>query len=86
MANVRWMIGGVIYSAPMAAQLAMLRDGDYALLTPPPSKADQFSLHWGAAIIYLMYHASVEAHPICVARELAHEERRRRIPADKRRE
>ena len=82
--NVRWLIGGVIYDAPTAEQLRSLAHGDYALLTPPPSKADQFSLHWGASTIYLAYYPSEAAHPICAARELAREELRRQVPAAKR--
>ena len=54
---LRWMIGGVIYDAPTTEQLRNLKNGDYALLRPPPSKADQFSLHWGAATVYLMFFA-----------------------------
>ena len=53
MANVRWCIGGVIYDALTPELYERLADGDYALLRPPPSKSDQFSLHWGAATIYL---------------------------------
>ena len=86
LANVRWLIGGVIVAAPTVAHLRSLRDGDYALLTPPPSKADQFSLHWGASTIYLAFYSSEAAHPICAARELAREEIRREIPAALRRE
>ena len=78
--NVCWLIGGVIYSAPTEEQLRSLAQGDYALLTPPPSKADQFSLHWGASTIYLAYYPSEAAHPTCAARE----ELRRQIPAAKR--
>jgi hypothetical protein len=83
--NVRWLIRGVIYSAPTEEQLRSLALGDYALLTPPPSKADQFSLHWGASTIYLAYYPSEAAHPICAARELAREELRRQVPVRSRR-
>jgi integrase len=84
MANVRWIIGGVLYESPTLEQLRQLRDGDYALLRPPPSKADQFSLHWGASTIYLMFFTCASAHPICAARELAAEEMRRQVaPADR---
>ena len=82
--NVRWLIGGAIYEAPTTAQLRSLAHGDYALLTPPCSKADQFSLHWGASTIYLAFYESEADHPICAARELAREELRRLVPADKR--
>jgi hypothetical protein len=85
MANVRWVISGRFVEAPTAAQLGALADGDYALLTPPPSKADQFGLHWGASTIYLRFYHSRTDHPICAARELAVEELRRAVPADRRR-
>ena len=84
MANVRWLIGGQIIDAPTAVQLAAMVDGDYALLRPPPSKADQFSLHWGASTVYLKYYSSATDHPICAARELRAEELRRAVPAARR--
>ena len=84
LANVRWLIGGVLYDAPTAEQLRNLKDGDYCLLTPPLSKSDQFGLHWGAATIYLRYYGSRADHPICAARELALEELRRCVPQAKR--
>ena len=52
---------------------------------PPPSKSDQFSLHWGASTIYLRFYSSAAAHPICAARDLAAEELRRCVPAERRR-
>lgn len=70
--------------APSAEQLRSLQDGDYALLRPPPSKADQFGLHWGASTIYLRFFADAAAVPICAARELAAEELRRMVPAARR--
>ena len=64
--NVKWSIGGIVYTAPTAEQLAALREGDFALLRPPPSKADQFGLHWGASTIYLPYHPNRgTAHTQC---------------------
>ena len=82
--NVKWSIGGIVYKAPTLEQLAALREGDFALLRPPPSKADQFGLHWGASTIYLPYHPNRGTHPVCAARELAREEMRRAVPAIKR--
>ena len=79
MSNVAWRISGVYYKAPTRWQLQNLRDGDYALLTPAPSKADAFCKHWGAAAIYLRYDSDVKVTPICAARELAKEEIRRSI-------
>ena len=84
LANVRWLIGGVLYASPTAEQLRSLKDGDFCLLTPPLSKSDQFGLHWGAATIYLRFYASRINHPICAAREMASEELRRCIPAARR--
>ena len=85
MANVRWVIGGTLHVAPSAELLRSLSDGDYALLTPPPSKSDQFALHWGASTVYLRFYSSLTAHPICAARDLAAEELRRCVPPERRR-
>ena len=52
MKNVRWRIGADVYDALTPALFERLkREGGYALLRPPPSKADPFSLHWGACTI-----------------------------------
>ena len=82
--NVRWRIGGDIYDS-LTAELygRLLREGGYALLRPPPSKADQFSLHWGACTIYLKYSAT---ETINAARELTREEMRRVVDPVKRHE
>jgi integrase len=48
MSNIVWRIGSKMLDAPTAAQLRRLKTGDYALLTPPHSKADQFSPSTGA--------------------------------------
>ena len=82
--NVRWRIGGEIYNS-LTAELydRLLIEGGYALLRPPPSKADQFSLHWGACTIYLKFSAT---ETINAARELAREEMRRAINPAKRHE
>jgi len=82
--NVRWRIGGEIYNS-LTTELyeRLLREGGYALLRPPPSKADQFSLHWGACTIYLKFSAT---ETINAARELAREEIRRAINPAKRHE
>ena len=59
MANVVWYIAAAdsshFIAAPTAAQLKLLAPGDYVLLRPPPSKADQLGLHWGADPIYLPF-------------------------------
>ena len=51
--SVCFRIGGVIYHNPSAELLQSMGPGDCAILTPPPSKADQFGLVWGASPIYL---------------------------------
>jgi hypothetical protein len=45
MANVHWSIGGVTYDHITPDLRARLAVHDFALLRPPPSKSDQFSLH-----------------------------------------
>ena len=77
MLNVRWRIGGRIcdYLTP-ALYVRLQTEGGYALLRPPPSKADPFSLHWGPCTIYLRYSATEK---INAARELAREEMRRAV-------
>ena len=81
-ANLVWSIAGVLYQALTMAQLLALKVGDYAMLRAPPSKADQFGLHWGACTIYLAYHPT---EPINAARELAKYELARALPAHARR-
>ena len=78
MLNVRWSIGGVVYDELTPSLYERLRvEGGYALLRPPPSKADPFSLHWGPCTIYLRFDAT---ETINAARELAREELRRQVP------
>ena len=84
MLNVRWRIGGAIHNFLTPELYKQLtQHGGYALLRPPPSKADPFSLHWGPCTVYLRYSAS---EPINAARELAREEMRRKVDPDKREE
>ena len=82
MKNIRWRIGADVYDALTPALFERLqREGGYALLRPPPSKADPFSLHWGPSTIYLRYSATAK---INAARELAREELRRAVkPAER---
>ena len=78
MRNVRWSVGGVVYDELTPELYARLcTEGGYALLRPPPSKADPFSLHWGPCTIYLRFHPT---ETINAARELAREELRRKMP------
>jgi len=66
--NVKWRIGGTLYSRLTPALAAAIRDGDMCIVRPPPSKADQFGLRWGPNPIYLPYSSYT---PINAARELA---------------
>ena len=82
MTNVRWLINGTIYNHLTPALADSLVDGrDYCLFTPPPSKADQLGLHWGACTIYLRYS---KTDTICAARMLAHLELLRNVKPEKR--
>jgi hypothetical protein len=53
--GIRWRINGVTTADPSREQLESLREGDCAILTPPPSKADRFGLVWGMSPIYLPF-------------------------------
>ena len=55
-ASVTWRIGGVDVPDPSPAQLASLKEGDYVLIVPPPSKCDRFGIAWGSDPIYLAWH------------------------------
>ena len=82
MLNVRWRIGGVVYDYLTESLYKRLqRECGYALLRPPPSKADPFSLHWGPCTIYLRHSATEKVN---AARELAPEEMRRAVEPSKR--
>jgi len=52
---VNWIIGGKGCADPTDEQLNSLGPGDYAVLTPPPSKSDQFNTVWGSLPIYLHF-------------------------------
>ena len=54
-ANLQWCLRGVIYADPPPDLLRHPRMGDYAILVPPPSKADPYGEVWGALPIYLHY-------------------------------
>jgi len=53
-----WCLRGVVYASPPDKLLRSPQAGDYAILVPPPSKADQFGEVWGALPIYLHYDAT----------------------------
>ena len=50
-----WCLRGTVYSSPPPDLLRSPQLGDYAILVPPPSKADQFGEVWGALPIYLHF-------------------------------
>ena len=51
--NVQWEIDGAIFSDPSPEQLkTLVPHRDKAIIKPPPSKADQFALVFGAHPIY----------------------------------
>ena len=53
--SVRYRIGGQILASPTADQFRSMGVKDCAILTPPPSKSDQFGTVWGASPIYLAW-------------------------------
>ena len=66
--HLHWVIQGVPVDRPTAAQLRQLRAGDFAVLTPPPSKSDPFDMVWGGNPIWLPF---VFGEPLCAAIALA---------------
>jgi hypothetical protein len=56
---VSWSIGGRVVPWDDATEelLAGLKVGDFAIITPPPSKADQFDQVWGALPMYIPFHS-----------------------------
>ena len=67
--------------APTLEQLRSLRRGDFALITPPPSKADQFGTFFGARPVWLPF-VDVQGN---AAAALARLELRVPVPAKRRR-
>ena len=53
--NIGFLIGGVLRLRPTASQLDSLAAGDFLVILPPPSKADQFGVIWGSLPIYLPF-------------------------------
>jgi hypothetical protein len=66
-ANVSFMIGGTIHRAPSRLKLLGMRNGDYAIVTPPPSKKDRYGNVWGCKPIWLDFR---EGDRGCAARAL----------------
>ena len=82
--HLKWQKGGE--AAPrilLVHELELLEDGDFAVLTPPPSKSDPLGMRWGSKPIFLPYDSSAQ---ICAARALRDLELMRQVPAAKRRE
>ena len=55
--HLRWLLQGKVYSSGSVPQ-ALLQNpgpGDFAILTPPPSKSDPFDMVWGDKPIYLPF-------------------------------
>ena len=52
---VSWIIDGPGCPDPSNDQLQNMKEGDFAVITPPPSKSDQFNTVWGTLPVYLPY-------------------------------
>jgi len=57
-ANLMWLVRGKLRASVTAEVLLTLTDGDYAVIRPPPSKADAFGLRWGNNPVYLPFDAT----------------------------
>jgi hypothetical protein len=69
--GLTWLINGVVVHSPTRAQLLALRPlFDYAVLKPPPSKADQWGMVWGMKPIHLVYDPSQELSAAAALRDL----------------
>jgi hypothetical protein len=66
-ANVSFMIGETVHRAPSRLKLLGMRNGDYAIVTPPPSKKDRYGNVWGCKPIWLDFR---EGDRGCAARAL----------------
>jgi len=84
LANLTWRIDGVdvAHTDITWEMIEHLKEGDYAVLVPPPSKADQFGIKWGSKPIYLPFSNDDE---ICAARALQQLELKRRVRGQARR-
>jgi integrase len=54
-ASLTFKIDGKCYSNPSILLLLSMKEGDFVIVAPPPSKADQFGAVWGASPVYLEY-------------------------------
>ena len=82
-ANLTWRFQGRPDTAcPSAQDLFNIREGDYAIVRPPPSKCDQQGTKWGNSPIWLPYSASASFN---AARALARWELRAQVRPELRR-
>jgi hypothetical protein len=69
-AAVSWIVRGAAVPSLTKAQLLGLKEGDYVVLKPPPSKADPFALIWGNRPIYGAFSALSKANMARAIRDL----------------
>jgi hypothetical protein len=70
-ANLSWSINGITLVEPSREELlSMVSDRDYAILKPPPSKADQWGTVWGNLPIYLTFDKSKSVNAASALRTL----------------
>ena len=80
-ASLSWCIDRVIITDPDEADFAQVRENDYAILNPPPSKTDQFGVICGDKPIFLhIRHRNF----MCAALRLLELERRFPLRGEKR--
>ena len=65
--HLTWLFKGEMRDYLSPAELMSLSEGDYAIITPPPSKADPFGMRWGSKPISLPFSPTDQ---ICAARAL----------------
>ena len=82
-ANLTWRFQGRPDTAsPTAWELFNIKEGDYAILRPPPSKCDLQAMRWGNSPIWLPYSSSAALN---AARALAKWELQARVAPEARR-
>ena len=66
-ASVSFMVKGVLYRSLTRLQLMGMREGDYVIVTPPPSKKDPHGVIWGCKPVWLDFRRGERG---CAARVL----------------
>ena len=66
-AHLSWLYKGKKRASLFKLELLSLAEGDYAILTPAPSKCDPFGMRWGTKPIWLPFHPTKW---LCAARAL----------------